>query len=146
MTDAGTHVPLIASWPGTIPAGHVSLDLIDFSDFLPTLLDCAGIAPPPDRVLDGQSFLPQLRGEEGDPREWIYSWFSRTGQGWREFARTHRYKLFKNGRFFDLIQDPEQEEPLESDALDANARSARDLLEGVLDRYKDTRPARLKGR
>ena len=77
MTDAGTHVPLIARWPGVIAPGSVSRDLIDFSDFLPTLLDAAG-APAPEG-LDGRSFLPQLRGEKGTPREWVYSWYARDG-------------------------------------------------------------------
>ena len=36
MTDAGTRVPLIASWPGTISADSYP-DLVDFSDFLPTI-------------------------------------------------------------------------------------------------------------
>lgn len=33
FTDAGTHVPLIANWPGTTPAGTTCKDLIDFTDF-----------------------------------------------------------------------------------------------------------------
>ena len=32
--DAGTRVPLIANWPGVIPAGRVCGDLVDFSDFV----------------------------------------------------------------------------------------------------------------
>jgi arylsulfatase A len=42
LTDAGTHVPLIASWKGTAPAGTTCDDLIDFSDFMPTLAEIAG--------------------------------------------------------------------------------------------------------
>ena len=44
MTDAGTHVPLIANWPKTIPGKQVKEDLVDFSDFLPTLLGCGPIS------------------------------------------------------------------------------------------------------
>jgi len=46
MTNAGTHVPLIANWPGITPPGRVVDDLVDFSDFLPTLCDAA-LAPQP---------------------------------------------------------------------------------------------------
>ena len=53
-TDAGTRVPLVAYWPGVVPEGRVSDDLVDFSDFMPTLLEASGTAPPED--LDGQSF------------------------------------------------------------------------------------------
>ena len=42
LTDWGTRVPLIASWPGTIVPGQVSDDLVDMSDILPSLADVAG--------------------------------------------------------------------------------------------------------
>src|SRR5436189_3904883 len=37
-TDAGMHVPFIASWPGKISSGKTSRDLVAFCDFMPTLL------------------------------------------------------------------------------------------------------------
>ena len=40
-----TRVPFIANWPGTIPAGKVSRDLVDFSDFLPTVFDPLEVKP-----------------------------------------------------------------------------------------------------
>ncbi|MFQ5733429.1 MAG: sulfatase-like hydrolase/transferase, partial [Planctomycetaceae bacterium] len=36
LTDAGTNVPLIANWKGTVKPGRVANDLVDFSDWLPT--------------------------------------------------------------------------------------------------------------
>ena len=60
-TVSGMHVPLIANWPGKIPAGRVSQDLIDSTDFLPTLCDAGGAIPP--FPLDGHSFYRQLLGE-----------------------------------------------------------------------------------
>ncbi|MGD2175603.1 MAG: sulfatase-like hydrolase/transferase, partial [Candidatus Brocadiaceae bacterium] len=73
-SDAGTHVPLIAHWRGTIGPGQVRDDLVDTTDFLPTIADATGAAPrtpPGDGVLDGRSFLPQLAGRPGRPREWV---------------------------------------------------------------------------
>ncbi|MGH7378167.1 MAG: sulfatase-like hydrolase/transferase, partial [Candidatus Methylomirabilales bacterium] len=58
MTDAGTRVPLIASWPGVVPSGSVCRDHIDGTDFLPTLLEAAGAPPPEGLRPDGRSFLP----------------------------------------------------------------------------------------
>ena len=75
-TAAGMHVPLIASWPGKIVAGEVCPDLVDSTDFVPTPLEAAGARPPSGVKFDGRSFLPQLRGERGQPRDWIYSWYS----------------------------------------------------------------------
>lgn len=71
MTDRGTHVPLIVRWPDRITAGSTCDDLIDFSDFLPTLCELAGAAMPNDDI-HGRSFFPQLLGKPGTPREWIH--------------------------------------------------------------------------
>jgi arylsulfatase A len=113
--DRGTHVPLICTWPGTIPAGKVTADLIDASDFLPTILEAAGITAPDDYLIDGRSFLPQLKGENGNPRDWIYFHFEpMSGRVHRfaRFIRDHRWKLYDDGRLFDLDADPEEEDAI----------------------------------
>lgn len=140
MTDAGTRVPLIASWPGTIAKGLVTSDLVDFSDFLPTLCETAGAPIPPALTIDGESFLPQLLGQEGNPREWIYSWYN-TGGGpkGREWVRNQRYKLYRTGKFYDISNDVLEQQPLQT--LSPKAQEARTLFEGVLNTYKDARPA-----
>ncbi len=141
MTDAGTRVPFIANWPGVIPAGQVRKDLVDFSDFLPTICEATGVRVPPALSIDGRSFLPQLRGKKGDPREWIYCWFSRSGKESeaREFARTQRYKLYRTGEFYDIQNDVLEKSPLRPDDLDAKTRTVRAMLQKALDRYKDAR-------
>ena len=86
-TRRGTHVPCIASWPAVIKAGRVNGDLISSTDFLPTICEAAGVPVPADT--DGVSFLPQLRGERGTPRQWLYCWYSprqRADLTVREFA------------------------------------------------------------
>lgn len=140
MTDAGTHVPMIASWPGTIHPGKVSQDLVDFSDFLPTLCAAAGVVIPSEIKLDGQSFLPQLRGEEGHPREWIYCYYSRGGGKGEQWARNQRYKLYPDGKFYDVSADPLENTPLKN--LSPEAQQTRTLLQQALDQYKDARPAK----
>src|SRR5205085_993472 len=74
-TRGGMHVPLVASWPGKIPPGTVCNDLIDMTDFLPTICEAAGVNVPEKLPQDGRSFLPQLLGKKGNPREWIYSYW-----------------------------------------------------------------------
>ena len=117
MTDLGAGVPLIASWPGTVPAGTVCADLVDFTDVLPTLADLAGVTP--DSVVDGRSFLPQLGGATGDAREWVYV---QLNGKW--FIRDRRWRLHDDGRLFDVR---ERFEPLaiESDGAEAAAARAR---------------------
>ncbi|MFN0121354.1 MAG: sulfatase-like hydrolase/transferase, partial [Blastocatellia bacterium] len=72
----GMRVPMIANWPGKVVAGRVHDDLVDTTDFLPTLLAAANVKAPSNITIDGRSFLPQLRGRKGNPREWVYSWYS----------------------------------------------------------------------
>ena len=50
-------------------------DLIDFTDFLPTLADAAALTIPEDVALDGVSFWERLQGKAGHPREWIYTYY-----------------------------------------------------------------------
>ena len=71
-TEAGTHVPLLVYWKGKIALGRVCSDLIDFTDFFPTLAEVANISLPKDEIFDGRSFLPQLLGEAGNPRDWVF--------------------------------------------------------------------------
>lgn len=106
MTDMGTHVPFVASWNNTSPIGAVYDDLIEFTDFYATLADAAGIPLGRDHPIDGRSFLPRLRGEKGNPRDWILChyqpyWNQTPGQ----FARTDRFKLYRDGRFFEVPKD-----------------------------------------
>ncbi len=135
-TDAGTRVPLVCLWPGTAPAGQVCEDLVDFSDFLPTSLQAAGEALPAG--LDGRSFLPQLRGEAGNPREWLYCFYCPRPERTEPvaFARDKRWKLYADGRFYDLANDVAEAAPLpvsEEQELSAEARAAHAKLQGVLD-------------
>lgn len=145
-TGAGMHVPLIANWPGQVVGGRVCDDLVDTTDFLPTLLEAAGEALRPGLKPDGRSFLPQLRGQPGQPREWIYSWYSpRQGADLtvREFAFNQRFKLYRRGAFFDLEQDAGEQQPLQVGSLQGEAAAAAKLLEAALARFKDARPAEL---
>jgi arylsulfatase A len=142
----GMHVPLIVHWPGSVVAGQVHDDLIDSTDILPTLCAAARVTVPADLTLDGRSFLPQLRGEPGRPREWIYSWYSpRQGEDRtvREFALNRRYKLYRDGSFFDLQTDPEEAKSLNPRDLDGEAAAAARMLRGALDQFKGARSARL---
>ena len=136
LTDGGTRVPLIARWTGHTPAGKVSNDLVDFSDMLPTMLDVAGVPSPTDLPLDGRSFAPQLRGEKGNPRDWIYCWYFRggkPGKGGGEWARTQRYKLYKDGRLFDVANDVLEKSPLDGDAITPEVAKVRDMLGNAID-------------
>jgi arylsulfatase A len=139
----GTHVPLIANWPAVMPKGRVSADLIDSTDFLPTICEAATAPVPADLKIDGRSFMPQLRGEKGTPREWLYAWYNPSGgpKAQAEFAHDARFKLYSDGRFFDVQADELEKRPLADDGLTAEAKAAKAKLQGALDQFKDARPA-----
>ena len=141
-TANGTHVPLIANWPKTIPACRLNADLVDSTDFLPTLCDVAGIKIPKEWTTDGKSFWPQLRGEKGSPRQWSYCWYApRKDQLQFEFAQDVKFKLYRDGRFVDLQNDPEEKSPLIVADLSGSASVARAKLAEVLEQFRDARPA-----
>lgn len=111
-TDAGTHVALIAYQPGTVPAGKVCDDLIEFSDFVPTIADATGAKKL--RPTDGRSFHPQLRGKKGNPKEtiFIYYWPRPEKGEPKKFVRDHRWKLYGDGKLFDIENDVLEKNPL----------------------------------
>ena len=81
MTDAGTRVPLIASWPAGIKQpGRVVDDLVEFSDLMPTLCEVTGANLPSDYPGDGSSIVPVLQDNASvRKKDWIYIWYSRSG-------------------------------------------------------------------
>ena len=113
-TEWGTHVPSIGNWPGHFASGKVYQDLIDATDFLPTICEAAGVPVPADLKIDGRSFLPQLRGEKGNPRDWLYAWYNPSGGATAkaEFAHDASFKLYTDGRFFSVQKDDWEKSPL----------------------------------
>jgi arylsulfatase A len=145
-TARGTHVPLIANWPGKVPAGRVNGDLIASTDFLPTLCAVAGVPLPASLPPDGRSFLPQLMGEPGQPREWLYVWYARNGgpEANFEFAMSTTHKLYRDGRLFTLTTDPFEQRPLTVANLTGDDAAAAKTLQAALDQYTNARPAALR--
>jgi arylsulfatase A len=146
LTNArGMHVPLIANWPGRVPAGKVNDDLVDSTDFFPTFCEIADVEVPTSLKIDGRSFAPQLRGEPGKPRDWIYMWYAKDGgpKAQSEFAMTKSLKLYGDGRVFDLRNDPFEETPMDKTDVKGEDVATATMLLGVLDDYSDARPAKL---
>ncbi len=139
-SDAGVHVPLIASWPGHVPMGETTDTLVDSSDFFPTLLEVAGAKPGAERELDGLSFLPQLLGQKNPKeRESVFFWYD-PRPGWDKdqfsrhiFAQDRRYKLYSDGKFYNLEADILEEHPIGKGKMTAEEEAARDALYKVIE-------------
>jgi arylsulfatase A-like enzyme len=138
----GTHVPCIVSWPAELHEGRICDDLVTAVDFMPTLCAAARIAAP---IGDGISFLPQLRGDPGTPRSWIYSWYrprlNRAATA-SEGIFDGRFKLYRDGRLFDVAADPDEKHPLPAPPTDADSPAV-NRLRSALDGYAGARPPAL---
>ena len=112
-TDMGTHVPFIAYWKGHTKGQELN-DLIDFTDFYATLAEASNITLNENDPIDGRSFLPQIRGETGKPREWQLNhyqpyWGNFKGE---QYARNQEYKLYRDGRYYYIPNDLKEENSL----------------------------------
>jgi arylsulfatase len=116
LYEGGIRVPLVARWPGKVPAGRTSAWLGAHYDLLPTLLEVAG-APCPSGI-DGLSFAAELRGERSPEHEFLFWEFH--GYGGQQAVRLGRWK----GVRFDLL---ERISPLELYDLEASEREAKNV-------------------
>ncbi|HEX2973402.1 MAG TPA: arylsulfatase [Tepidisphaeraceae bacterium] len=92
LYDGGIRVPLIARWPGHVPAGRTSEQLLAFWDFLPTAADLAQ-APVPAN-LDGISMLPALLGKRQKSQHEFLYWEFHEG-GFKQAVRMGNYKAIR---------------------------------------------------
>ena len=137
-TDAGTHVPLIAYWKGKIKKGSVNNNLIDFTDFLPTLVEVATqnkLNPP---LTDGLSFYPQLLGNNDHVRDWIFchyapNWGKFTS---RKYVQNKKWKLYANGEFYDLENDLLEKKPLDLHNQTPSVQNTIRQFQTVLSKYQ----------
>ncbi len=70
--EGGMREPCVIKWPGHIPAGTVSAEVVTSMDFVPTFLALAGVSPPRGYLLDGKNILPVLQEGAPSPHEAFY--------------------------------------------------------------------------
>ena len=136
--EAGTHVPFIANWKGTIAPGQSNPNLIDFTDFLPSLLEAAGVGIPDSVIMDGTSFFAQLTGNDYEPREWVFCHYDPRWGKFESVRYVHntRWKLYADGGFYNLNNDPRETMPLNIEEQPEEVRHLFTKFGTVLDRMK----------
>jgi arylsulfatase len=105
MWEGGCRVPMIARWPGRVPAGTSCSRIAATVDILPTLAGLAGAALP-QRKIDGVDIFPLLRGDAAaNPRERYWYYYGQTlcavreGKWKLQFPHMSRtYEGFEPGR------------------------------------------------
>jgi arylsulfatase A-like enzyme len=101
---------MIASWPGTIPAGRVSAHPWAHWDMFPTLAELAGAKAPAG--LDGVSMARALRGQSQPAHEFMYWEFHERGS--QQAVRMGRWKAVRLAKdsaleIYDLDADPREQ-------------------------------------
>lgn len=133
MTDGGTRVPLIAYWKGKSLSGIISQELVDFTDFLPTLAEAAGAAIPVTWMTDGQSILPHILGKPSRSKPYIYMYYK---PEWGKFTngvfvRNQKFKLYDDGRFYDIEDDVLEQSPIADASLTPDVLEVKRTFEEV---------------
>ena len=147
MTDAGTRVPLIASWPAGIKQpGRVVDDLVEFSDLMPTLCEVTGANLPSDYPGDGSSIVPVLQDNASvRKKDWIYIWYSRSGHSdlGQVMVRNKQYSLLAKADGSDAsltrYKGPFNGEKLKDSILSEPEQAVKQQFETTLARLAKTR-------
>lgn len=140
VTDEGTRVPLIASWPAGIRnGGRVVDDLVEFCDMMPTLCEVAGADLPKKYPGDGSSIVPILRNNSSErKKENIYIWYR--GQ---VMVRNKKYSLVAktDGSNATLTRYNGQFDgkKLEDSELTEEEKAIKEKYEGILAKMAETR-------
>ena len=132
LREWGVNTPLIVNCPNRIPGGLESDLLVDMSDIFPTITDLADAHLPDDLKPDGFSLAPHLLGQTVDKpwRSWSFTQYHQI-----RVIRDHRFKLFSNGPFFDLSDDPMEKHDLQNNqqlSQDDAAQQAHQRLKNIL--------------
>lgn len=121
--EASLRVPFLIRWPGQIPPGTVSNEIIHEMDLYPTLARIAGAKVPSDRIVDGVDQLDFLTGKQ--PRSnrdsiIIYVGNDIFGVKWRNWKMMSKVlwtgygepvRDYSTPLFFNLLVDPKEEHP-----------------------------------
>ena len=147
--EGGVNVPLIVTGPGVVEGG-VSEALVNSTDLFATVMEMAGIDPgeavPKGVTHDSVSFFEAL-SHPGAPsrRDWIYvdEFFGGfNGVETADYAlRNHRYKLVRyegEEEFYDLREDPYENENLLDDGLTGQAQVELETLRNQVHELRES--------
>ena len=127
MKEGGGLVPFFINWRGVASVGKVNSNVADASDLLPTFAEVAGVPVPTDRVMDGKSLVPYMKGETTVLRPWVYN---QLGPNW--YVREAGWKLNQAGELYDMKNAPFSETLVPAESKDPAAVAARTRLAAAL--------------
>jgi arylsulfatase A-like enzyme len=121
--EGNLRTPCIVRWPGRVPSGRVSDEIMHVTDWFTTLISAAGGQVPQDRVIDGIDQLDWLTGAtDQSARAGYLYWMGPElyGAKWRNFKLAlvaQRYLTdpparLATPRLTNLVTDPQEREPV----------------------------------
>jgi arylsulfatase A-like enzyme len=124
LYEGDIHVPLIMYWPGKFPAGKRVPGFVQNVDFVPTLLELAGI--PDTENTEGKSLLPCIQGERDGNYDEVYlseaTWEVKRGVITPKWKYIQSIEQDYHGRpmleLFDLESDPTEQKNIALHRLD----------------------------
>jgi len=131
LNDLGVSVPLIISAPFLIPKnGYYTTDLVDSSDFFPTIKELCGLRIS-NHQIDGRSFVKTLSGDLNPltKRSWIFSESKN-----EKMIRDWEYVYYNDKKYFGLKYDPLQSHNLNKIRHNDKLAGARDRLKMLMKR------------
>ena len=136
VMEGGIRTPCLIRWPGRVPAGRVTNEIIHEVDVFPTLAAAVGAdIVPKDRAIDGVNQLPFLEGKQPKSSRDSVLFFTNNqirAVKWHNWKFHYAYTPDSGApavpplmRLFHLLSDPKEE----TDIKDANP-----WAEGVMDK------------
>lgn len=109
LWEGGIRVPGLVRWPGKVPAGKISEEVIHMTDIFPTFLAAARMSPEPAWKVTGMNLLEVWQGKSTiPPRTLFWEW---RAEGYQQLACMRgNLKLVLTGNnppeMFDVVKDP----------------------------------------
>jgi arylsulfatase A-like enzyme len=130
LWEGGVRVPFVACWPGRIPAGGVSGDVIQLIDLLPTFVAAAGGSVNPSWHVDGTNLLSVWTGKTAAPERTLY-WEWQSERSDQLAAMRGRFKLVVShggkSELYDVVDDPAERRDVSAQYPDLTAELRNEL-------------------
>ncbi len=132
----GVHVPMIASWPTKIKKPIIYDGVVDLTDFYATFSDILNVS----NDSDGKSLMHIFNDNKKNIRETVTiyydpKWSINVDRYRNIFSQDKRYKLYKNGKFFDMKNDIFEKNPLKEIDLDVNEKLIKEKLSKEVSKF-----------
>src|SRR5215471_5268309 len=121
VMEGGIRTPCIIRWPGHIPAGRVTNEIVHEVDFFPTLAAAVGAdIVPKDRAIDGVNQLPFLEGKQAKSNRDSVIFYTGLNSAQPRAVKWHDWKFHflyqgetpsgpPSMRLFNLLSDPRED-------------------------------------